>query len=71
MPILDADKARTVIVLKRSLAPGFSGEENDLFYNHNTMMVFGDAKATLSTVVQLVKQWNPIHQPASAATTSP
>jgi NAD(P) transhydrogenase subunit beta len=56
MPILDADKARTVIVLKRSLKPGFAGEDNELFYTPKTMMVFGDAKATLTTVVQLLKK---------------
>ncbi len=56
MPILDADKAHTVIVLKRSLRPGFAGEDNELFYEQKTMMVFGDAKATLTSLVQLVKQ---------------
>ena len=56
MPILDADKARTVIVLKRSLKPGFAGEDNELFYTPKTMMVFGDAKATLTTLVQLLKK---------------
>ena len=56
MPILDADKARAVIVLKRSLRPGFAGEDNELFYDKKTMMVFGDAKATLTALVQLVKQ---------------
>ncbi len=66
MPILDADKAHTVIVLKRSLNPGFAGEDNELFYEQKTMMVFGDAKATLMTLVQLIKQTG---QPA--AKTSP
>lgn len=56
MPILNADQARSVIVLKRSLKPGFAGEDNDLFYNPKTMMVFGDAKATLTTLVQLLKK---------------
>ncbi len=56
MPILNADKARTVIVLKRSLKPGFAGEDNELFYDKKTMMVFGDAKATLTTMVKLLKQ---------------
>jgi H+-translocating NAD(P) transhydrogenase subunit beta len=59
MPILDADKARTVIVLKRSLAPGFSGEDNELFYGQNTMMVLGDAKATLTELVQQMKKQSP------------
>ena len=56
MPILNADKARTVIILKRSLKPGFAGEDNELFYDKKTMMVFGDAKATLTTMVKLLKQ---------------
>ena len=56
MPILDADKARTVVILKRSLKPGFAGEDNELFYDPKTMMVFGDAKATLTTMVQLLKK---------------
>jgi NAD(P) transhydrogenase subunit beta len=56
MPILNADKARTVIVLKRSLKPGFAGEDNEIFYDKKTMMVFGDAKATLTAMVQLLKR---------------
>ena len=56
MPILNADKARTVIILKRSLKPGFAGEDNELFYDKKTMMVFGDAKATLTSMVKLLKQ---------------
>lgn len=55
MPILNVDHARSVIVCKRSLRPGFAGEDNDLFYNQNTMMVFGDAKATVSELVKLLK----------------
>lgn len=56
MPILDADKAHSIIILKRSLKPGFAGEDNELFYDPKTMMVFGDAKATLTTMVQLLKK---------------
>jgi NAD(P) transhydrogenase subunit beta len=56
MPILNADMARTTIVCKRSLNPGFAGEDNDLFYEKKTMMVFGDAKATLTNLVQLLKK---------------
>ena len=56
MPILEADKARTVIILKRSLKPGFAGEDNELFYDPKTMMVFGDAKATLTSMVQLLEK---------------
>ena len=56
MPILNADKARNVIILKRSLKPGFAGEDNELFYDPKTMMVFGDAKQTLTTMVQHLKK---------------
>lgn len=56
MPILNVDYARSTIVLKRSLNPGFAGEDNELFYEKKTMMVFGDAKATLTNLVQLLKQ---------------
>ncbi len=48
MPILDVDKSRTVIVLKRSMSPGFAGIDNELFINPNTIMVFGNAKTTIS-----------------------
>ncbi len=48
MPILDVDKARTVIVLKRGMSPGFAGIDNELFINPNTIMVFGNAKTTMS-----------------------
>jgi NAD(P) transhydrogenase subunit beta len=56
MPIINADKARNIIILKRSLKPGFAGEDNDLFYDPKTMMVFGDAKQTLTTMVQHFKK---------------
>ncbi|HEU0001662.1 MAG TPA: NAD(P)(+) transhydrogenase (Re/Si-specific) subunit beta [Ktedonobacteraceae bacterium] len=56
MPILNADQAHTVMILKRSLSPGFAGEDNELFYEKQTMMVFGDAKATLTSLVQLLKK---------------
>ena len=51
MPVIEADRARTVIVMKRSMAAGFAGIENLLFYKENTRMLFGDAKATLQTLV--------------------
>jgi NAD(P) transhydrogenase subunit beta len=54
MPIINADEAKTVIILKRSLAPGFSGVPNPLFYKENTRMLFGDAK---SGVEQLIAQF--------------
>lgn len=55
MPIIDADKAKTVFVIKRSMNPGFAGIENELFYADNTLMVFGDAKAVLTNIVQALK----------------
>ncbi len=51
MPIINADKAKTVFVLKRSMATGFAGIENELFYYENTRMIFGDAKQTLQALV--------------------
>ncbi len=55
MPILNADQAKNVIVLKRSMNTGFAGIENELFYNPNTSMLFGDAKKSLTSLVQEVK----------------
>jgi NAD(P) transhydrogenase subunit beta len=54
MPILDVDKSRTVIVIKRSLSPGFAGIPNQLFINDNSLMLFGDAKAVLQDLVRAV-----------------
>ncbi len=56
MPIIDVDRARTTIVLKRSMNPGFSGVENPLFYKPNTRMLFGDAKASLGGLVGEFKE---------------
>src|SRR6478735_9582070 len=55
MPILNADHAKSVIVLKRSMAAGFAGIENELFYNPKTSMLFGDAKKSLTGLVSEVK----------------
>jgi NAD(P) transhydrogenase subunit beta len=55
MPILDVDKARHVIIIKRSLKPGFAGIDNELYYDPKTMMLFGDAKAVLSKLVEELK----------------
>ncbi len=55
MPILNVDQAKSVIVLKRSMNPGFAGIENELFYGPRTSMLFGDAKASLAKLVTEVK----------------
>ena len=56
MPIIDVDKAKTVIVMKRSMATGFAGIENPLFYEENTKMLFGDAKKVLQELVAEFKK---------------
>jgi len=52
MPILEVDKAHTVMVIKRSMNPGFAGIDNDLYYMDKTLMLFGDAKAFVSEIVK-------------------
>ena len=56
MPILDVDRARNVIVMKRSLSPGFAGIDNDLFYMDHTLMFFGDAKQAMTDLVKEVRE---------------
>ena len=55
MPILDVDKARTVVFVKRSMGPGFSGVDNELFYLPKTMMVLGDAKKVLTELLSSMR----------------
>jgi NAD(P) transhydrogenase subunit beta len=55
MPIIEVDKAKSVIVLKRGQGRGFSGLENPLFFKSVTSMLYGDAKATLARLAQEVK----------------
>jgi NAD(P) transhydrogenase subunit beta len=55
MPILEVDQARAVIVLKRSMASGFAGIDNPLFYDEKTSMLFGDAKSSVSEVTAAVQ----------------
>ncbi|MGH9671626.1 MAG: NAD(P)(+) transhydrogenase (Re/Si-specific) subunit beta, partial [Bryobacteraceae bacterium] len=52
MPILNTDRARTVMVIKRSMSPGFAGIENELYYMDRTLMLFGDAKSFLGRIVK-------------------
>jgi NAD(P) transhydrogenase subunit beta len=52
MPILDADRARTVMVIKRGMSPGFAGIDNELYYMDKTLMLFGDAKSFVSSLVK-------------------
>jgi len=55
MPIIETHRAKTVIVLKRSMAPGFAGIENSLFTKENARMLFGDAKATVQQLISEFK----------------
>jgi NAD(P) transhydrogenase subunit beta len=55
MPVFNVELSRSVLVLKRSMSAGFSGVENELFYQANTMMVLGDAKKTLQALVGEVR----------------
>jgi NAD(P) transhydrogenase subunit beta len=57
MPILDVDKARTVIVSKRSMNPGYAGVDNELYTMPNTIMVFGDAKATITKLTHALNDF--------------
>jgi H+-translocating NAD(P) transhydrogenase subunit beta len=56
MPILDVDQAKTVVVLKRSMNPGFAGVDNPLFYKPNTLMLFGDARESIGKLLAEVKR---------------
>ena len=52
VPILDVERARTVLLSKRSMASGYAGVENELFFRDNTMMLFGDAKKMCENIVK-------------------
>jgi NAD(P) transhydrogenase subunit beta len=56
MPILNVDQARTVVVLKRSMSPGFAGIDNPLFYNPKTLMLFGDARTSLLKLLSTLQE---------------
>ncbi|MCI0586581.1 MAG: NAD(P)(+) transhydrogenase (Re/Si-specific) subunit beta, partial [Planctomycetes bacterium] len=55
MPILEVDRAKSIIVLKRSMRPGFAGVDNELYYNEKCMMLFGDAKESLTKLFGALK----------------
>ena len=52
MPIIEVDKAQTVMVIKRGMSPGFAGIDNPLYYEDKTLMLFGDAKAFVGDIVR-------------------
>jgi NAD(P) transhydrogenase subunit beta len=56
MPVINADRAKTVLVLKRSMGAGFAGVDNPLFVRQNTRMLFGDAKASVQQLVSQFKE---------------
>ena len=56
MPIIDADKARVVVIIKRSLSVGYAGVDNDLFYDDKTMMLFGDGKKMMNELNSSIKE---------------
>ncbi len=57
MPIIDADKARVVVVIKRSLNVGYAGVDNDLFFEDKTMMLFGDGKKMMNELNSAIKEF--------------
>jgi len=57
MPILDVDKARSIVIIKRSLSVGYAGVDNDLFFMDKTMMLFGDGKAMMSSLNTAIKEY--------------
>ncbi len=66
MPILDVDKARTVMVIKRSMSPGFAGIDNPLYYMDKTLMLFGDAKAFVGDLVRELSAGQGAQQPMAS-----
>jgi len=58
MPILDIEKSKSIVVLKRSMNPGFAGLDNNIFYNEKTLMLFGDAKDSIDSLTKSFKELN-------------
>ena len=56
MPIIDADMARVIVIIKRSLSVGYAGVDNDLFYDDKTMMLFGDGKKMMNALNSSIKE---------------
>ncbi len=56
MPILEVDRAASIIVLKRSMRPGFAGVDNELYFNPKCMMLFGDAKESVNKLLSALKE---------------
>ncbi len=56
MPILDVDKSKNVVVIKRGKGKGFAGIENELFFTDNTRMLYGDAQSVINELVQALKK---------------
>ena len=56
MPVLDVEKAKTILFIKRSLGSGYAGIENQLFYRDNTMMILGDAKKVCDNLIKALKE---------------
>jgi NAD(P) transhydrogenase subunit beta len=61
MPIIDADKAKTVYAIKRSKNPGFAGIDNELYFANQTFMLFGDAKAVVGELVKQLSGSSAVH----------
>jgi len=56
MPILEVERAKVIVVLKRSMRPGFAGVDNELYYNPRCMMLFGDARDSLNKLFTVLKE---------------